>query len=115
MRHGLARTPLARADCAATEFTCDFDAAGDMRTYIEQTALTRKERSAGGPGVAGIPVNESTSGFVFFAHAHAGIEFEVGSHILVGARYRYTWVESADWIFDDASFHSASFTFRVPY
>ena len=31
------------------------------------------------------------------------------------ARYRYTWVESADWIFDDASFHSASFTFRVPY
>lgn len=65
--------------------------------------------------VAGIPVNESTSDFVFSAHADAGIEFDVGSNILVGARYRYTWVDSADWIFDDASFHSASITFRMPY
>lgn len=65
--------------------------------------------------VAGIPVNESTSDFVFSAHADAGIEFEVGSNILMGVRYRYTWVDSADWIFDDASFHSASVTFRMPY
>lgn len=65
--------------------------------------------------VAGIAVNESTSDFVFSAHADAGIEFDVGSNILVGVRYRYTWVDSADWIFDDASFHSASLTFRMPY
>lgn len=65
--------------------------------------------------VAGIPVNESASEFVFSAHADAGIEFDVGSNILLGVRYRYTWVDSADWIFDDASFHSASVTFRMPY
>lgn len=65
--------------------------------------------------VAGVPVNESTSDFVFSAHADAGIEFDVGSNILVGVRYRYTWVDSGEWIFDDTSFHSASVTFRMPY
>lgn len=65
--------------------------------------------------VAGVPVRESHSDFVFAAHADAGVEFDVGSHILMGIRYRYTWVNSSEWIFDDETFHEASVTFRMPY
>lgn len=65
--------------------------------------------------VLGFPVNLSEEDSAFSAHFDAGVEFDVGSNMLVGFRYRYTWVDSGDWLFDDFTSHAAFATIRMPY
>jgi opacity protein-like surface antigen len=65
--------------------------------------------------ILGYPIEYHYSDIDFAAHGDAGIEFDVGSNVLLGVRYRYTWVDSGDFIVDDFTAHEALLTVRFPY